>query len=290
MNSVLGVQLWKVEQDLVGVVNDVFYALIDKVSDLLTTNPLDWAKANNIWSTIQSLNQSLITVAVQLAVIFFLIGFVERSINIKEQVSLLDILMLFVRIAVTEYFIVHSLDIISYLFEFTTGLTGLTNVSGRYLNHTGLSTHIYDMSSTSNIVFLFPTILYLIIVPACSAMIIIQAMKRLFKVYLAVPYGVLAFSTIGSGSRHVSEATPGFVKYMLSVLLEGFSMAVALQIGLSLFITDSGGFISFDSINVSAHLLPATLKIIRNILNVVLLTVICHMSEGVAARALRLDR
>ena len=109
MNSVLGVQLWKVEQDLVGVVNDVFYALIDKVSDLLTTNPLDWAKANNIWSTIQSLNQSLITVAVQLAVIFFLIGFVERSINIKEQVSLLDILMLFVRIAVTEYFIVHSL-------------------------------------------------------------------------------------------------------------------------------------------------------------------------------------
>lgn len=290
MNSVLGVQLWEVEKDLVGVVNDVFYELIQKVADLLTTNPKDWAVANNIWNTIQSLNKSLITVAVQLAVIFFLIGFVERSINIKEQVSLLDILMLFVRIAITEYFIVHALDIISYLFEFTTNLTGLTNVTGRYLNHSGLSNHIFDMSSISNIVFLFPTILYLIIVPACGAMIVIQAVKRLFKVYLAVPYGVLAFSTISSGSRHVSEATPGFVKYMLSVLLEGFSLALALQIGLSLFITESGGFISFNSINVDNHLLPATLKIICNIINVVMLTVVCHMSEGVAARALRLDR
>lgn len=289
MNLVLSVQLWEIEQDLVDVVSDVFYELIDKAVNLLTTNPKDWAVANGIWNTIESINNSLITIAVQLAVIFFLIGFVERSINIKEQVSLIDILMLFIRIGITEYFIVHSLDIISYLFEFTTSLTGLTNVTSKYIDQTGMATHIYDMSSTSNIVFLFPTILYLIIVPACGAMIVIQAMERFFKVYLSVPYGVLAFSTVSSGSRHVSETTPGYVKYMLSALLEGFSLALALQIGLRLFLFGDG-FISFDSISVSNHLLPATLKIIRNIINVVMLTVVCHMSEGVAARALRLDR
>lgn len=289
MGMALAVQLWQVEQDLVGVVNEIFYVLIDTVKDLLTTNPQTWAVNHGIWSTIESINNSLISVAVQLAVIFFLVGFVEKTINIKEQVSVIEILMLFVRIAITEYFIVNSLNIISYLFTFTTSLAGMPTITNAYINQGSLTVDIYDMSSISNIVFLFPTILYLVIVTACGAVIVMQAMKRLFKVYLAVPYGVLAFSTVGSGSRHISETTPGYVKYMLSVLLEAFSLALALSIGMKLFIY-GGGFVTFSSISVSNHLLPATLKIVRNIVNVVMLTVICHMSEGLAAKALRLDR
>lgn len=285
---VLAVQLWEVEQDLVGAVNDIFYALIETVTQLLTSNPKTWAQDHGIWVTVSNLHNALVSVAAQLAVIFFLIGFVEKTVNIKEQISLMEIMMLFVRIAITEYFIVHTLDILSYLFTFSTEITGLVSINNGYVDQGGLITHIYDMSSISNIVFLFPTILYLVIVPACGAIIVLQAFKRLFKVYLAVPYGVLAFSTIGSGSRHIAEAAPGYVKYMLSVLLEAFSLAVALNIGMRLFVF-RGGFINFN-IEAEAHLLPATLKIIRNIINVVMLTVVCHMSEGVAAKALRLDR
>lgn len=290
MNLLLEVQLCDIEQDLIGMVGDIFYSLIEQTISILTTNPKDWAIANGIWNVIENLNQTLITVAVNLAVIFFLIGFLERSINVKEQISLLEILMLFVRIGITEWFIVHSLDIICCLFEIVTGLVGLTNVSGRYINHLGLANHIHDMSSISNIVFLFPTILYLIIIPACGGIIVVLALKRLFKVYLAIPYASIAFSGISSGSRHVSEMTPRYIKSILAVLLDGFTLAVALQVGLSLFISSSGGFISFESILVSNHLLPATLKIIRNIINVVLLTVVCHMTENVANRVLALDR
>ena len=50
------------------------------------------------------------------------------------------------------------------------------------------------------------------------------------------------------------------------------------------------GFVNFNSLNAKAHLIPATLKIMQNIINIVILTVICHMSETLAQRALRLDR
>lgn len=282
------VTLWEVEQDCVDVTNDIFYELINAVSDLLTTNPKDWAMANCIWDQINSIYNSLIVIATQLAVIFFLIGFVERSINIKEQVSLIEILMLFVRIAITKYFITHAMQIVYWLFTFVTGLTGLTTIHSYYLDNTGMATHIHDMSAVSNIVFLFPTVLYLVIVTACGVVIVIQAFKRLFKIYLAVPYAVLAFAAISSGSRHVAETTPRYVKSMLAALLEGFSLAIALQIGLSLCISGSG-FIDFSAISVSGHFLPATLQIVRNTANVVLITVICHMSEGVASRFLGLN-
>ncbi len=283
------VALWEVEQDLVASVNDIFYFLIDMVNEILTTNPKIWAENHGIWSVIENINNSLITVAIQLAVIFYLIGFVEKTINIKEQISIIEIMMLFVRIALTEYFITNSLEIISELFDIVTNIVGLTTVTSRYINQVGMASDIMDMSAISNIVFLFPTILYLIIVPACAGIIVLQALKRLFKIYLAVPYGVLAFSTIGSGSREISQTAPGFVKYMLSVLLEGFSLALALQIGLKLCLAGQG-FVNFNSLNAKAHLIPATLKIMQNIINIVILTVICHMSETLAQRALRLDR
>lgn len=283
------VSLWEIEQDLTGIVNDIFYKLMDKVIRLLTTNPKVWAQENGIWGTIEGINNSVITIACQLAVIFFLIGFCEQAINVKENISLITFFGIFIRIAITEYFIVHSLDIIYWLFEVTSSLVGLTNVKNFYINQIGLVDHIYDMNAVSNVVFLFPTIIYLIVVPACGAMILIMALKRLFKIYLAVPYGSLAFSTIASSSREISQTMPGFVKYMLSVLLEAFSLAVALQIGMRL-LFGGQGFIDFSDMGVSNHLLPATLKIAQNIINAVILTVICHMSESVGTRALRLDR
>lgn len=283
------VALWEVEQDLVAAVNDIFYFLIDMVNDILTTNPKDWAVNHGIWSVVENINNSLIAVAIQLAVIFYLIGFIEKTINIKEQISIIEIMMLLVRIVITEYFIKNSLEIITKLFNITTSIVRLTNVSSRYINQVGMASHIMDMSSISNIVFLFPTILYLVIVPACAGMIVLQALKRLFKIYLAVPYGSLAFSTIASGSREISQTMSGFVKYMLSVLLEAFSLALALQIGLKLCLAGQG-FVDFSSLNARAHLIPATLKIMQNIINIVILTVICHMSESLASKALRLDR
>lgn len=285
----LAVSLWEIEQDLTGIVNDIFYKLMDMVIKLLTTNPKVWAEQNGIWGTIEGINNSVVTIACQLAVIFFLIGFVEQTVNIKENISLINIFGIFIKIAITEYFIVHSLEIIYWLFNFTSDLIGLTNVQNFYINQMGLAGDIYDMSVISNVVFLFPTIIYLIVVPACGAMILIMALKRLFKVYQAVPYGSLAFSTMASSSREISQTMPGFIKYMLSVLLEAFSLSVALQIGMRLLFKGTG-FIDFSDINVSNHLLPATLKIIQNIINVIILTVICHMSEGVGTRALRLDR
>lgn len=285
----LAVSLWEIEQDLTGIVNDIFYKLIDMVINLLTENPKVWAVQNDIWGTIEGINNSVITIACQLAVIFFLIGFIEQSINLKENISLMTTFGMFIRIGITQTCILHSLDIIYWLFNFTTQLVGLTNVRNFYINQIGLVDHIYDMSALSNIVFLFPTIIYLVVVPACGAMIVIMALKRLFKIYLAVPYGSLAFSTIASSSREISQTMPGFIKYMLSILLEAFSLSVALQIGMRLMLGKTG-FINFSDLNVSNHLLPATLQVAQNIINVILLTVICHMSESVSTKALRLDR
>ena len=204
------VALWEVEQDLVASVNDIFYFLIDMVNEILTTNPKIWAENHGIWSVIENINNSLITFAIQLAVIFYLIGFVEKTINIKEQISIIEIMMLFVRIALTNYFITHALEIISELFNIVTNIVGLTTVTSRYINQVGMASDIMDMSAISNIVFLFPTILYLVIVPACAGIIVLQALKRLFKIYLAVPYGVLAFSTTSSIVPTLKKAFSGY--------------------------------------------------------------------------------
>ena len=79
------VALWEVEQDLVASVNDIFYFLIDMVNEILTTNPKTWAENHGIWSVIENINNSLMTVAIQLAVIDFnnrnYDAFCKNSIN-----------------------------------------------------------------------------------------------------------------------------------------------------------------------------------------------------------------
>lgn len=284
------VSLWEIEQDLTGVVSEIFSSLMNLVSDLLTANPKAWAESHGIWSTIENLNNSVISVACQLVVLFFLIGFIENTANIREQMTPFHAAIMLVTLIFSQFLVVHSMDIILWMFNFATNLAGLTHFNNFSLNHTGLAVHIYDMSTLSNVVFLFPTILYLIVVPACGAMIVILALKRLFEVYLAVPYGSLAFSTMSGSSRHLSEIAPGFIKYMLSILLRAFSLGLALNIGGRLLLFQGGGFITFSDINVSNHLLPATLKIIQNIINVIILTVLCRMSEEVGSKSLRLDR
>lgn len=290
MNMLLTANLIEIEDGLINGVCSAFSNIMGKVQSLLTTNPKSWAVDNGIWNTIETLNNAVISVSCQLVVLFFLIGFVESSTDMKEELNLEKIFKLYIRIGITQFFVVNSLAIVNYMFEMVTGLVRLVSYQNYELTTSGIGEHIYNMHDLSRVVFLFPTLLFTMLVPACAAIILVMALMRLFRIYIAIPYGSLAFSTIASGSRHFEHIMPGFVKYMLSVLLEAFSLSIALSIGFGLLFSGGHGFVDLTGVVTSGHLVPATLSLLGSMINAVFLVVLCKMSQDVAGRALWLDR
>lgn len=257
-------------------------------------NPVNWRLSfnSNFYNTIYQLTRVFRVIAIQLVVLFFLIGFCSTAMDLKEQLTMENILKLFIKIGITQYFVMQSSAIMFDIYSFIISIInriGLPDL--KYITTDGLyvSNKIYEMSDIGRVVFLFIAFFYLVICAGVGMMIVYIAFMRMIKIGLAEIYSPLAFSTIASNSRHLSEILPTFLKYMFGLLIEGISLGVCFKL---LNITHSAyALINITSIMPeNAPFMYATAFVVQRAIHLIIFVMFMKVSIEVPKKALGLER
>lgn len=293
MDMLMAFRLGDTELEIVEAIEKIFSYALNMAVGLLGKDPKAFAGELGAWDIITGINSKIIPVACALLTLFFLIGFCENSINVKEELNLELCIKLFIRIGIAEYFVINSIDIVIALFEFTTGLSKFSMADLESFEYTtiGIGGDIEATTNTGRIVLLFILAIFFMVAVACSAVIIITVYMRFFKILIAIPYGTFAFSTVSSGSHWLNGTVSAFIKYMLSALLEAFSMGIALKIGIG--IISHGGVLKVYNLISEFSFTPFSSALVRisgSVVDLLMLVMILRTSQKIAGRVLALDR
>ena len=188
-------------------------------------------KGGGPWSAIEKINPVFVAVGSSLVVLFFVIGFCAESVDVKEDMRFETILRMFIRLCIAEYFVTNNVTIMKAFFQ-TIGNIVQTMTPGTISNlkiDSAQADVIKNLGFGESLVMLIITTLLSIVVIICGFFILYTVYFRFLKLYVIVPLGSIAFSTLG-GNRTVANTASTYAKYFLAVTFEAVTMALAIVV------------------------------------------------------------
>ena len=188
-------------------------------------------KGGGPWAIIEGIEPIFVAIGSSLVVLFFVIGFCSESVDVREEMRFEVILRMLLRVSLAEWFVIHSLTIMKAFFTSVGNLVQLLpegSITILEIEETQAEV-IKNLEFGESLVMLVLAALLSIIVLICGFFIVYTVYFRFLKLFVIVPFGALAFSTMG-GNRTVSNSVVSYCKYFLSVVLEAVTMALAIII------------------------------------------------------------
>lgn len=234
------------------------------------------------WQIVTKANTVFMLVAAVLVGIFFLMGFCSESLDIRQDFRIENIIRMFIKLSVAEFFVINSMTIVRQLFGLATGLIGKMsgyNLTVNYRIPDSIRAITEDpggngMSGWSGllmtILIYIMAVVFLLVITGCGMMILYEAYQRFFKIMMLVPYGTLANSTL-AGNHTLNRTAEAFWKFALATILEAVTMYLAMALSAavlssgSLGLTDgtSGAFYVIAWILESSFVCMLTLGLVK---------------------------
>lgn len=216
--------------DLLDMVFGFWNNQVNLVFALLGQSPVDF-KGGGPWGVIEQIEPIFVAVGSSLVVLFFVIGFCSESIDVREEMRFEVILRMLIRVGIAEWLVANNVTVLKAFFTSAGNLVGLLS-DGTASTLTIDSTQadiISNLGFGESLIMLILAALLSIIIIICGFFLIYTVYFRFLKLFILVPMGALAFSTLG-GNRGVSHTAVSYFKYFLSVLLEAVTMALAIMV------------------------------------------------------------
>lgn len=214
--------------DLLDMVFGFWNNQVNLVFGLLGQSPVDF-KAGGPWGVIEQIEPIFVAVGSSLVVLFFVIGFCSESIDVREEMRFEVILRMLIRVGLAEWLVANSVTVLKAFFTSVGNLVGLLsngNKSTLKIDSTQAEI-IKNLGFGESLIMLILTALISIIIIICGFFLIYTVYFRFLRLFILIPMGALAFSTLG-GNRGVSHTAVSYFKNFLSVLLESVTMALAI--------------------------------------------------------------
>lgn len=230
-----------------GFILNVYNTFAGMAAGMLGQNPAAWSSEG--WSFISNVNTIFLGIGGVLVVIFFLMGFCADSVDIKQDFRLENILRMFLKLSLAEFFVINSMTIVQKLFALSTGIIGKIRGSGISFQYTVpaevsriLNAPLENDLSGLNGLFIMAllfivALVFMMVTVGCGMMMLFEAFQRFLKILMLIPYGTLANSTI-AGNHMLTRSAESFWKYALGTILEAVTMYMAMV--LSAVVTSSG--------------------------------------------------
>lgn len=228
-------------------------ATVQNVLSLLTQSP-EAFRGGTGWQVVRNLHPLFVAIASGLVTLFFIMGVIGQSVDIKSELRMENIVKLFIRLFGTQILVVYGLEVITALFQSVGAMAGLV-INGA--TFTGITLAPEIQALIENVGF-FEGLLSLLIAAICalavyvlSYMLLFIVYFRFFKIYVAVILSPLAFAPMaGHGFGFVPRQ---FGKYIVSVSLEAIVMILSILVFSA--IVSSTGSPAIDSNNIGTVLL-----------------------------------
>ena len=197
--------------------------------------------------------------------LFFVIGYLRNSIDIRQSLTLENSLLLFVRLVVANAVVVSVLTWIPRLFAWAADLVariaGLTGNTSAALGNLKADQILGDATVTGlgGVPALILSLLFMALVAVSGLMICLTVFKRIFNLYLIIPMAPIALSTI-AGGQGISQTAYSYIRTFLSICFECVLIAIILAIG-GYFIGDVDLFQGKYADGPTAELVEAMLSV-----------------------------
>lgn len=203
---------------------------IGMIFSLLSESPTTF-KGGAAWAIIERVEPIFISVGCSLVVLFFVIGFCAESINIRDEMRFENILRMLIRLGISEWLVVNNITFMKAFFQSIGNLVGLlgTSTSSELTIATEQAEIIKNLGFGQSILFLILAVLLSFIIIVCGFFMLYTVYFRFLRIMLVVPFGALAYSTLGS-SQGISQTSLQYTKYFISVVLESVTMVLAILV------------------------------------------------------------
>lgn len=216
----------------------------DITASYVSLNPQSAASA---WSIVTgSIFTLSLSIAASLTVLFFVMGWVRESIDIRNTFSLENIFRFFIRFALTASLLVNSLALVEAITNCTTAIVSTINsdvsegeeLEGAFDELKEAMEEDEDCSGAdwlgNGFICLIGGVIGGLVIIVCAVSIVLAVLSRLFKLLLCIPFAPVAFSGF-AGGMGFSQTGIAWIKTFLGYALEAVVIVLALQISFGLF-------------------------------------------------------
>ena len=197
---------------------------------LLTQSP-ETFKGGAIWTVIQQIHGTLLSIGIALLVLFFVFDVVKSCTNLTELKRPEHALKLFLRFTIARGLVVYGMEFMNAIFEIVQGIitTIMTTVNVGTATETVIPQEIIDAVEATGFLESIPlwavTLLGGIFITILSFVMILTVYGRFFKLYMYTAISPIPLSTCAGESTQNIAMT--FLKSYAGVCLEGAMIVLA---------------------------------------------------------------
>ena len=190
--------------------------------------------SQGIWTAIESLSETIKSVAMALIVLFMVYGMIKNMADLEELKRPVQAFKFFIRFALTKLIVMYSIQIMTKIFDIVViairSVVATGNATPDYLAK--VPDEVIEAVEQTNFLEQIPlgavTILGGLFVTIMAFIIILTVYGRFFRLYLYIVIAPLPLSTFAS--HETENIARSFIKSYIGVCLEGLVIIVCCMI------------------------------------------------------------
>ncbi len=200
----------------------------------------DPAAFGGAWGMVDNLFNMFFGIGASLMTLYFVVGWLRESVDIRSTFNLENMFRMFVRLALTASLLTNTMSLIRSVLSLAAALAGsigtkiATNytASGIFESLTeGLSGAEYIGVGLVAILVCFIGMLVIIV---CGVSIVLSVMSRFFKIFICIPFAPVALASF-AGGHGLSQSGISWIKTFFAYSLEILVIAITLVLTYQLF-------------------------------------------------------
>ena len=204
------------------------------------------------WGTVTgSVYQMSLAIAASLAVLFFVMGWLRESIDIRNNFTLENMFRFFVRYAITASLIVNSLALVTGICECATAVTSQISVNMESKDVENVFETVRDQLEDDDdadggtwigmgLAGMLGGFFGGAVIMVCGVSLVLSVLSRLFRLLLCVPFAPVAFAGF-AGGHEFAQTGIAWLRTFIGYALEAVVIALAISISYGMF-TDANMF------------------------------------------------
>ncbi len=198
------------------------------------------------WGTVTgSVYQMSLAIAASLAVLFFVMGWLRESIDIRNNFTLENMFRFFVRYAITASLIVNSLSLVTGICECATAVTAQISVNMDSKEVESVFDTVRDELEEDDdadggtwigmgLAGMLGGFFGGVVIVVCGVSLVLSVLSRLFRLLLCVPFAPVAFAGF-AGGHEFAQTGIAWLRTFIGYAMEAVVIALAISISYGMF-------------------------------------------------------